>query len=758
MLCVWGDNDNAIVYSTLQSNNNGYMNNSYNFGSPPQTIQWTPVLVPQQYSLFCRYTLNLPPEIINVSNYPDTVGFGGEIFINANVTDDKNNITSVNVNITYPDHTYENFTMNHINSSHYRYLFTNTWSVGQYNYTIWAVDNESNINSSTGHHFHVSAEAQISVATLSDSYGPGQYINLTDPPSPPQDYTLVGRGQNWNKYYNALTGCTILDISPEPVNYRNETSQWTPINQTLTALSSDDPAYAYGYRMGNDHGNYAAYFKPSCQDSWPVAFAYNRSNDPTTAVVRSQLIMVGYLDPQDWSYHTLQTMQNSQGQPSDTTMTYSGVFPGADLTYTYENTRLKEAITLSPAVKALLLSHPPSLYGLSERSLLVFATKIDSLGLIPYDGQSPIVGNHTVIQGIDYRDALGRFACALPLGTVYEQGDASASWPLVSRIVQRNGDTYLLSGLPVTTLTSMTFPIVIDPTLTISTSSSDGYLLTTGTNYNTVRTATTSNGMTVNYLIAIGQNKVSTTYSIDRGYVYFNTSALPSNAIIESATLSLYKAGDYSATDFDITVQNGQPTYPHDPLQSSDYNQAYYSGNGGTLNTVSLVNGYNDISLNSTGIGWITPSGWTKLCLRSSRDINGNAPTGSEYASFYASEHGSAYTPKLTIVFHNQSKINNSGTTDIKGYLLMQVQFCKSKGEWITDIDVVNETATRTIMAGKCLALDTIFNGLVNTNDLNNGDGLYRVYVALRDPEGNILVDSDQRQLWATGEFEVSGL
>lgn len=161
--------------------------------------------------------------------------------------------------------------------------------------------------------------------------------------------------------------------------------------------------------------------------------------------------------------------------------------------------------------------------------------------------------------------------------------------------------------------------------------------------------------------------------------------------------------------------------------------------------------------MNSNGIGWINKSSWTKLCLRSSRDINGTAPTGNEYVTVYASEQGNGYEPKLVITYRvNQSKINNTGSTNIQGYLLIQVQFLdplSPPGTWIVDNDTVNETKPRTINCSSRLALDTIFNGLVRASDLTHGAGTYRVYAAFRDPEGNILKTNTGSELKAWWQF-----
>jgi hypothetical protein len=251
-------------------------------------------------------------------------------------------------------------------------------------------------------------------------------------------------------------------------------------------------------------------------------------------------------------------------------------------------------------------------------------------------------------------------------------------------------------------------------------------------------------------------NTTPSEYHIYRGFLFFNTSELPANAYLTNAMLSLYKKNDYSATDFTITAQNGQPDFPNDPLDGGDYDKEHYSGNGGGLNTTSFVNGRNNITL--TDLSWINVGGVTKLCLRSDRDINGTAPKELEYVEVYSAnlyqESGEHYRPELIITYRNQSKIKNTGTTDIKGYLLIQVQFYNtSRGKWLLDNGFVNETSPRTIASGSQLALDTIFNGNIRASDLQHGAGTYCIYTAFRDPEGNILKANNGKELAAWWQF-----
>jgi len=105
-----------------------------------------------------------------------------------------------------------------------------------------------------------------------------------------------------------------------------------------------------------------------------------------------------------------------------------------------------------------------------------------------------------------------------------------------------------------------------------------------------------------------------------------------------------------------------------------------------------------------------------------------------------------------------QSKIVNLGLTDIQGYLLIQVQYFDDShlpAGWVVDNETVNETSPRIILSGQQLALDTIFNGLINTNDLKHGDGKYRIYAAFRDNRNSPLQLSSENSLTAYWEFDV---
>ena len=151
--------------------------------------------------------------------------------------------------------------------------------------------------------------------------------------------------------------------------------------------------------------------------------------------------------------------------------------------------------------------------------------------------------------------------------------------------------------------------------------------------------------------LRVGQELGGNGFNIFRGAVFFDTSSLPDDSIITSATLSLYGQLNASTTDFQITVVGG--SLLHEPLEGADYgylrNQTV---SGGTFDIAGFsTSGYNNIPLNETGMGWISKTGISKFGLRSSREIAATAPSGAEFVYVCTREEtgGSEYWPKLVV-------------------------------------------------------------------------------------------------------------
>ncbi len=199
---------------------------------------------------------------------------------------------------------------------------------------------------------------------------------------------------------------------------------------------------------------------------------------------------------------------------------------------------------------------------------------------------------------------------------------------------------------------------VLDPTETFYSTANDGYLWDYSASYSSAHDSSSAYDITsTTTTFTVGQ-KFTGTYFVYRGFVFFDTSSLPDNAVITSATLSLRGEANFSDDDFDVVVQIGENydaenIYPHDPLQLGDYNYTHYSDNLGSFNTADFVNAYHHIALSDNADNWIDKQGITKFCLRSKNDIDSIPPTGYEYVGFSASEK-SSQQPKLMISYYTK--------------------------------------------------------------------------------------------------------
>jgi len=157
-----------------------------------------------------------------------------------------------------------------------------------------------------------------------------------------------------------------------------------------------------------------------------------------------------------------------------------------------------------------------------------------------------------------------------------------------------------------------------------------------GSVYADVRDA--ASGSIVTASVSVGQNISTPTYFIYRGAILCDSSEVPAGATIVSAELWLYGLNVLIGDGYDIVIQNGQPTAPHNPIVGGDYDRTLYAGDGGSINNAAwVVEGWNKITLNATGKGWIQKGtgAVTKLMLRSSKDIANDDPRVPDYLSYY---------------------------------------------------------------------------------------------------------------------------
>jgi len=208
-------------------------------------------------------------------------------------------------------------------------------------------------------------------------------------------------------------------------------------------------------------------------------------------------------------------------------------------------------------------------------------------------------------------------------------------------------------------------------------------------------------------------------------------------------------------------------TYNANPVYS--YNYPVSGSNGISIAPVLNIT-VNDPDGDTMNITWFSNSSgsWQVFGTNSSvgngtyHQIMSNASVNGQWWYWLVNvSDGTNYKESDVFSFFTgyQSKIDNTGSTNIKGYLLIQVHYFNETSEnWVVADDTVNETTPRTINGSDQFGLDTVFNGNVNTTYLINnfGTGTYRVYAAFRDPDGDVLVCNNQSLIEASYQFTVS--
>jgi len=124
------------------------------------------------------------PDINSFNTTPEIQGYGQNITIWANVTDNVA-VHTVRANVTYPNGSFAWIGLEPESGDLYSGIFGDTWQWGDYVLWIWANDtagNDANVSESPGE-FYVRMNATLSLETVQDIYGPNKDVELQGPVS-----------------------------------------------------------------------------------------------------------------------------------------------------------------------------------------------------------------------------------------------------------------------------------------------------------------------------------------------------------------------------------------------------------------------------------------------------------------------------------------------------------------------------------------------------------------------------------------------
>ncbi|EMR75540.1 F5/8 type C domain-containing protein [Thermoplasmatales archaeon SCGC AB-540-F20] len=772
VLTCWSNDTCNLSYDNATSVEYGrYRNQTYGtaLDSP---INWTST-EPRIYSIYCRYTSK--PEITNVCAAPNAVGFGFNITISADVNDNACGIDNVTVNITYPNNATGNFTMDNAGNDTYEYVFSDTWIVGQYDYTIWAVDKSGGASNSSGYSFNVSAQANISVCTIKNSYGDNETVNLTDPPSvdPPSIGSELLDGGDvlhmWNEYnsyyFNTSSGIQMTNHYDEywshnvlMLGYYNN-DEWNLIYRTdeLSGfnknISTDNETFVnatlwkdltYGgydfrlavrYHLGADDSDLTVipYIKNLGQAiPYTLAFGWEIKDIKIADTYENDSIRL--YNGTDWlSYRLNQTLDNTYTDMDyNTTFYLEGRNEGK---YFRRTLYLRWNHTLDYLLKV------KSRDGQYNAPVTLFI----KVGTLAQNQEK-----YTEMHWLDSDDWLGvgsselATACEykLFLGWALDGIDMwSPSTNHEHEFILDLGKKYSIKKFRGRSESAL------DPT------DVDIYISTDNSSWGTAVASDISTWQDTSSWVEVN--------STDKDGRYIKVVVQAT----EDANHRLIWGLMPPDTIFD--VYGGVVNTP--PVIS---NPIPVDGSTGVSLTPTLNITASDANGDNMTVTWLSNSSGSWQVFGT--NASGNATLHQTFSN--ATENGKwwywkvnvtdgkNYTVSSVYKFYTgcQSKIVNTGSTAFKGYLLIQVQYYNNSSTWVVADDTINETSPRTVdyldqQGQNVLALDTIFNGLVNASNLSSyGNGTYRIYAAFRDPDGNILKCDDETELVATYEFTIT--
>jgi len=266
----------------------------------------------------------------------------------------------------------------------------------------------------------------------------------------------------------------------------------------------------------------------------------------------------------------------------------------------------------------------------------------------------------TTTEAVTLTDSIGIETYLWPAVALEANGTRAVRVPI--RYELKNDGIYLTKLIPVAWLETAQYPVRTDAVLSVyATASGDGEIYHTHTTWNGIHDATSGTAENTPATAYAYTEDAGSDFWMARVALPFDTSALPDNATISAADLKLYidakSDGDNDANAFLRIVQN--TTASATALANGDFDQigAIDNPTAGSSDTdiTGITTGqYLTIPLNSTGRGWISLTGYTKLGLREGHDATDTAPDDSTFTGVRiktADASGTSQDPILEITY-----------------------------------------------------------------------------------------------------------
>ena len=710
------------------------------------------------------------PKINSINITPDKVGFGYNITIDANVTDEKG-LAKVYINITNSSGSSSLYEMQNTGGDIFRYIFTDTWHADDYTFRIIANNTDGVQTTSEEKSFSVEVFANISVKTLLDNYKNRELVFM-------KNYTT----ESW---------------------FNNSWDYRTPIK----IKSNTQPLYEYQVYLDKDLSGYFSDGKilADCSD---IRFTYYNESSKTEVEI-----------PYFIDYCNLSQSSNAQiwvkvpyiSNTTDTTIyMYYGNSNANDnsnlsATFSYAQPRLigylvsqntvtngLQVVSLEDGNTIVVGSNQYSLDSLGTFSLstgLSLNTPLKVTKLTNFEGDDDVddmivpiswAGTEFIYGGM--RDGNDEFCMLAPFGdasvTIYDggvsewSGTVTSSGTCVQNDITSGNAARIVSDKPILVFREGTannrdawafYPATTDD-LYLPSVSTDGYVAT-GV-FGATAYYYTSSGSSGSASIS-SDSEVELSGQTGTG----NDGSGPAIKISASYPVGLIQQADSDGSESTVAVPLKEMSTVFGSSLDAEY-IAIVTPFKGTNCSVYDTNGL----VGSTTVSGSDTTKVYKACFNCGTDnviyVNGpwklacdkpvwayyEEATDDDETNMLGYKQMRQYTwPEPTVNFGKEETgktgVYNLGDTNFKGQLRMLVQKWTGSS-WQNIIPPVFDSTLYSITNKSIFDIATLWNNNPwNTSD--NDPGRYRMYIVFEDPDHNILVDSLGNKLEAWYEFTI---
>ncbi len=650
-----------------------------------------------------------PPDINWFNSSPVVEGYGRNVTIRANITDDVGvDANNVWANVTYPNGSSYLYQMVWKYGDIYEYVFYETWQRGNYSFWVKASDTSSNENSSTKNYpknFTIEGSIALSVRTKRDAYGPDSLV-------------LLGEREWWDSAWSYRRQINITENAGQ-----NLTSY--PVNITV-----DTATLISQGKMNSDCSDMR--FADPQNNELPFWISGGCGTSATTVFVR-----LPYLNAS--STESIY-MYYGNSDATETASSFSDTWKVIGEVRTVRVNSTWHFIQLSNSYVAPVIVNGPADFAANQ--------------------DEEVVGRIRNVKGNSFEFRLQEpWECSSPRDDVHPYENISyiavenGTWllPNGQRLEAGNYTTSATSGRSITdSWDTVTYRISDFPSAPVVVSQSMGY---DDSDY--VKTRHQNIG-TASFQVSFNEDEEQADAHGPEmlGWVACETGSGSMNGVVYQCgtTANVDRYPDYcsSSPPYDCAWQtqsfslsfSGNPVVIASLETTSGGDNAYVRYNNPTSSSVDF--GVEEDYCDGEKGGVTETVGW--MVFSEASDI---------YArEWLSTEPGVSISGEEMIEDYLDNYANNTGGVNVSGYLLMQVWRNDTLEVLATQVDDASSGTRRDIDASGTLNIAAIWNANP-WNTTGNATGWYRVYAVLTDPYGNVLVNDSGQNISAYYVFYI---